>query len=101
MLDGRLDPLAGQTALNDLYSQLAFRPRSWLMLESQVRYNLDSGDLNLSFHQITFSPNSRWSWGISHWYLRSGFISPQDENFISSTLFYRMDDNWGVRATHN
>ena len=101
MLDWRLDPLPGQTTFNDLYSQFVFRPRSWLTLESQIRYNLDSDDLNLSFHQITFSPNSRWSWGISHWYLRGGFISPQDENFISSTVFYRMDDNWGMRATHN
>ena len=101
MLDWRLDPLPGQTSLNDLYSQFDFRPRSWLTFGSQVRYNLDTGNLNLSLHQLTFSPNSRWSWSISHWYLRGGFIDPQSENFISSTFFYRMDDNWGLRATHN
>ncbi len=76
MLDWRLDPKAGQTPLNDLYSALSFRPRSWLTAESQLRYDLDRGKLNLAFHQLTFTPNDRWSWGISHWYLRSGFISP-------------------------
>jgi hypothetical protein len=101
MLDWRLDPQPGQTPLNDLYSALVFRPRSWITAESQVRYDLDRGNLNLAFHQLTFSPNDRWSWGISHWYLRSSFISPVEDNFISSTLFFRVNDNWGLRATHS
>jgi LPS-assembly protein len=101
MMDWRLDPRAGQTTLNDLYSQLSIRPRTWLIFGEQLRYNFDSGDLNLALHQITFAPNDRWSWGISHWYLRSGFINSQGESFISSTMFYRLNDNWGVRATHD
>ena len=101
MLDWRLDPKAGQSDFNDLYSQLAIRPRSWLTFESQIRYALEQGNLNLSLHQITFTPNNRWSWTLSHWYLRAGFISPVQNNFISSTLFYRLDDNWGIRAMHN
>ncbi len=101
MMDWRLDPKPGQTALNDLYSQLSIRPRTWLVFGEQLRYNFDSGDLNMALHQVTFSPNDRWSWGISHWYLRSGFINTQGESFISSTMFYRLNDNWGVRATHD
>jgi lipopolysaccharide assembly outer membrane protein LptD (OstA) len=100
LLDWRLDPKAGQDNLNDLYSALSFRPRTWLTLESQVRYDVDRGDLDLAFHQVTFSPNDRWSWGISHWYLRSGFVSPDENDFIASTLYYRVNDNWGVRAAH-
>jgi hypothetical protein len=98
MMDWRLDPRPGQTELNDLYSKLLIKPRSWITLESQVRYNLDTGLLNLSLHQITLSPNDRWSWSISHWYLRSGFIDPQGDSFISTSLFYRVNDNWGLRA---
>ena len=101
LLDWRLDPKSGQSPLNDLYSVLAFRPRSWLTAESQVRYDLDRGNMNLAFHQLTFTPNNRWSWGINHWYLRNGFINPQENNFIGSTFYLRVNDNWGWRATHS
>jgi hypothetical protein len=106
LLDWRLDPMPGQSSLNDLYSQFTLRPRSWLTLESQVRYDLDRGYLNMAFHQVTFMPGERWSWGIGHWYLRGGTWgnstgSWNENNFITSTMFYRVNDNWGLRATHN
>ena len=66
MMDWRLDPRRDQNYFDDLYSQLSFRPRSWVTFESQVRYDLDGGNLDLAFHQITFTPNDRWSWGIGH-----------------------------------
>jgi len=100
LLDWRLDPKAGQGPLNDLYSAFAFRPRTWLTLESQLRYDLNQGDLNMSFHQATFAPNNRWSWGLAHWYLRDGFVSAEENNFIVSTLYFRVNDNWGLRAAH-
>ena len=101
MLDWRLDPKAGQSPLNDLYSSFAFRPRSWVTAESQLRYDLDRGNLNLAFHQLTFTPNDCWSWGISHWYLRNGFIDNVENNFFASTFFLRVNDNWGLRAMHS
>jgi hypothetical protein len=96
-------PLGPQTTFNDLYSGLTFRPRSWLALESQMRYGIDDGHLHLAFHQLTFTPNERWSWGIGHWYLRQNFFGNGSggDNFITSTLFYRLNDNWGLRAAHN
>jgi lipopolysaccharide assembly outer membrane protein LptD (OstA) len=100
LLDWRLDPLAGQTPLNDLYSALAFHPRKWITLESQLRYDLDRGNLNLAFHQVTFTPNERWSWGVSHWYLRDGFVSPYENNFLASTLYFKVNENWGLRTAH-
>lgn len=100
MLDWRLDSRRDQNYFDDVYSALSFRPRSWITFESQLRYDLDGGNLDLAFHQITFTPNDRWSWGISHWYLRAGFVSPVQDNFISSTFYYRLDDNWGFRAAH-
>lgn len=114
MLDWRLKPDTSTNALNlgapgpqetfnDLYSALTFRPRSWLTLESQLRYDINDSHLNLSFHQLTFTPNERWSWGLGHWYLRSGFPGngTGGNNYITSTFFYRLNDNWGLRATHN
>jgi LPS-assembly protein len=100
LLDWRLDPRAGQGNFNDLYSALTLRPRTWLALDSQLRYDLEAHNLNLALHQVTFSPNDRWSWGISHWYLRGGFVSPNENNYISSTAFFRVNDNWGLRAAH-
>jgi hypothetical protein len=100
LLDWRLDPKSGQSPLNDLYSAFTFHPRTWLALDSQLRYDLDRGDLNLAFHQVTISPNDRWSWGLGHWYLRDGFVSPDENNFIVSTLYFKVNDNWGLRAAH-
>ena len=108
MLDCRLDPQVGQTRLNDLYSQFAFHPRNWITLEEQLRYDTEGGHVNLSFHQLTFTPNDRWSWGIGHLYLRNGTwgglptgAAWNENNFISSTAFLRVSDNWGLRAQHN
>ena len=98
MLDWRLDPKPTQNNFNDLYSSLAFKPRTWVTLESQLRYDLDGGNLDLAFHQIMFTPNDRWSWGLSHWYLRSGFVSANENDFVASTLYYRLDDDWSLRA---
>jgi LPS-assembly protein len=113
LLDWRLTPngqpnginvVAPQKTFNDLYSELEFRPRTWLTLESQVRYDINDGQLNLAFHQLTFTPNEKWSWGLGHWYLRGGTWGDgtwNGDNYITSTLFYRLDDNWGLRAVHD
>jgi LPS-assembly protein len=114
MLDWRLKPDARTNALNlgtsgpqktfdDLYSELTFKPRSWLTLESQLRYDINDDRLDFAFHQLTFTPNEKWSWGLGHWYLHNNFpaLGTGGENFITSTLFYRVNDNWGLRATHD
>ncbi len=105
-LDRQLDPLTGQkqSSLNDLYSQLAIRPRAWMTLEEQLRYDTEAGHLNLSFHQLTFTPSDRWSWGIGHLYIHQGAWGSgawDENNFISSTAYFRVSDNWGLRAQHN
>ena len=65
-----------------------------------MRYDINDNQLNLAFHQLTFTPNEKWSWGIGHWYLHDGFVG-DGANYITSTVFYRLDDNWGLRAVHN
>ena len=103
-LDWRLNPKSTQTRFNDLYSVLAFRPRSWLTAESQDRIDLNGGNLNLAFEQLTFAPNDRWSWGLGYWYLRGGQWGNStwtENNYVTSTLFLRFSDNWGFRMTHS
>jgi LPS-assembly protein len=89
--------------LGDLYSQFAIHPRDWLSLESQIRYDLNDEHLNLAFHQLVFTPGDRWSWGIGHLYLHDGMWGNGTwarNDFLVSTLFYRINDNWGIRAQH-
>ncbi len=96
------EPFSRPQTFSDLYSDLVLKPRSWIVLDSQLRYAIDGGHVNLAFDQLTFTPNERWSWGLGYWYLRSGFDSfTQSDNFVTSTVFYRLNDNWGVRAQHD
>jgi LPS-assembly protein len=104
--DWRLKPNRDQTTFADLYSDLAARPRSWLKLESLTRFDLDSGNLRLSFHTLTFKPNNVWSWDLGHYYLRDAPLTTstglgQGNNLITSSMYYRVNENWGLRATHH
>ncbi|NOS68856.1 MAG: LPS-assembly protein LptD [Verrucomicrobia bacterium] len=103
--DWRMDRHDGQSTFADVYSDLVFRPRTWLTLESQTRYDSESGRFNMSFHNLTIQPNDRWSWGIGHWYLRDDLSgSPlalgRGNDLFTSTIFYRLDENWGFRLHH-
>jgi len=103
-LDWRLNPKPGQNTLNDLYSSFAFKPRTWLTAESQTRYDLDGGNLNMSFQQLTFAPSDRWSWGLGYWYLRAGTWGNgtwTENQTVTSSFFVRVGDNWGARMTQN
>jgi len=92
------EPFSPQQTFSDLYSDLEFKPRSWLILESKIREDVENGNINFAFDQLTFEPGERWSWGLGYWYLRSGFDGfTQSADSITSTAYYRFDDNWGVR----
>ena len=104
--DWRLRPNSTQKTFGDLFSDLSARPRSWLKLESLTRFDLDSGNARLAFHTVTFEPNNVWSWSIGHFYLRDDFrpvptALGEGNDLISSSLFYRLNENWGLRATHH
>ncbi len=94
------EPFSTQQTFSDLYSALTFKPRPWIVLNSQLRYDINGGNLNLAFHQLTLTPGERWSWSVGHWYLRNGFMDSGD-NLITSTLFFRLNDNWGLRMMHD
>jgi hypothetical protein len=48
-------------------------------------------------------PISRsFSWGLGYWYFRSGFDGfTQSDNYITSMVYYRLNDNCGFRARHD
>ena len=103
--DWRLKPRADQTTFADLYSDLTFKPRSWLSLESLTRYDLENNDFRMSYTTVTFIPNQVWSWSVGHYYLRSDLSSSPTalgpgNNVFTSTFTFRLNENWGFRASH-
>ncbi len=107
MLDWNLNPngqtnsvfLQPQKTFDDLYSDLAFKAAFVADVPApQIRYDINDGRLNLAFHQISISPNDRWSVGVGNWFLHDGFVDSGDD-VISGSFFYRINDNWGLRTT--
>jgi lipopolysaccharide assembly outer membrane protein LptD (OstA) len=103
--DWRLQPNAQQTTFSDLYSDLTLNPRTWLSLQSQTRYDIQHGDLRMSVTTLTLRPGKTWSWTHGQVYLRDDF-SPSPtalgpgENVFTSSFLYRLNENWGLRASH-
>lgn len=103
--DWRLDPRADQSTFADFYSDVVFRPRTWLSFESEMRYDVGRGLLAVAQHTLTLRPNEIWSWSLSHWYLNDAVSAlltagQTGDNLLISTLYYKLNENWGVRATH-
>jgi hypothetical protein len=103
--DWRLQPNSEQTTFADLYSDLTMKPRSWLTLESMTRYNVQDGFLRMSVTTLTLHPQKSWSWTLGQVYLRDDLSgSPTalgpGENLITSSILFRLNENWGLRAYH-
>jgi hypothetical protein len=101
--DWRLRPQRDQSTLADLYSDVILKPRSWVTLESLTRYDIRSGQFRLAFHSLTLQPNDVWSWTLAHFYLRDDLRTiptalGAGNNLITSSMFYRLNENWGFRA---
>ena len=105
LTDWRLNPRDGQTTFSDVYSEMDFRPRSWLTLTSQTRYDLAEGRFDMSDHFATVTPNDRWSLSLGHRYLRSdptlGSAYELGNNLILGRLSYKFNENWGARIAEH
>jgi len=90
---------------SDLYSDLAFKPRSWITVESKTRYDVEDGLWRMSLHTVTLQPNDVWNWSFGHLYLRDELSGAPTalgigNNLFMSTIFLRFNEDWGVRASH-
>ncbi len=105
--DWRLRTHHGQETFSDVYSDLTWRIRSWLTLESITRYDVDAGTYTMSFHTLTIQPNDTWSWSLGHFYLRDDLRTNSmtalgtGNNLITSTFNYKLNENWGFRTDHH
>jgi lipopolysaccharide assembly outer membrane protein LptD (OstA) len=99
-MDWNLHPRSDQSTFSDIYSELTLKPRSWVSFSSGTRYSIKTGEFNLAQHNLTLQPNNTWSWSIGHLFLRSGPIFGTGDNVVTSTFFYRLNENWGTRLAH-
>ncbi|HYG22701.1 MAG TPA: LPS assembly protein LptD [Verrucomicrobiae bacterium] len=94
-----------RSTFSDIYSDLSLRPRSWLTLQSQTRYDINEKDWTMALHNVSVQPNDRWSFSVGHFFLRSDHPDArtwlgQGNNIMRTTLYYRVNENWGLRASH-
>jgi hypothetical protein len=101
--DWRIKPRPDQSTFADFYSDMDFKPRSWLTLTSQTRYSLDVEAWREANHYLTLQPNDIWSIALGHRYLRNepAYGADYGNNLITSRLYYKFDENWGFRIAHH
>ncbi len=102
MMDWNVDPRPNQFTYSDVYSDIDFKPRSWLILNSEVRYDINHTEWTLANHSLTIQPNDIWNWSIGHRYLRDipGYPG-SGENVIFSRVYWRVNENWALRISHH
>ena len=118
--DWRLEMNENQLRFSDIYSDLELKPRSWLLLGSELRVNPNDNLLNEANHTVSLLPNDRWSWTLGHRYLRD--LSPDElrdrypydpffqqqidddwrwgNDLLFSRVYYRLNEEWGFRMIH-
>jgi len=102
VMDWRLDPRSDQRTFSDLYSDVDLKPFSWLTLSSETRFDINEETWREVNHAVTFTPNNRWSLALGQRYLKDDPQVGEDSgnNVFYSTLYCRLDDNWGMRLDH-
>ena len=101
--DWRIDPRTNQTDFASLSSALEFRPRNWITFQSDTRYDLNRDRWLEAQHRLLLEPNNVWSLSLGHRYLDSE-ADPNSHignNLITTSLYYRLDENWGARISHH
>ncbi len=101
--DWRVKPRPDQSTFADVYSDFDLKPRSWMTFNSETRFDIGSGVWRMANHTLTLEPNETWSWKVGHRYLREdpGFGPLSGNNLFLSSLYYRFNENWGMRVTHH
>jgi lipopolysaccharide assembly outer membrane protein LptD (OstA) len=103
--DWRLPPRNNQSTFADLYSDLTFKPRSWLTFESLNRYDIADNNWRMTFDTITLQPNDVLALSLGYFYLRDDpstgptSLGPGN-NLINSSIYFRLNENWGFRTLH-
>jgi len=97
--DWRLSRHHGQQEFSDIYSDIDFKPRSWLSINSETRYNIEKGGFREANHIVTVQPTDMWSVSVAHHYRIDTPELGRGNNLISGTFYCRLNESWGVRIS--
>ena len=95
--DWRMNPNTGQNTFADAFSDTNLRPRDWLTLNSNLRYDIDNSLWRTYNHGFSIHPKSHeWSiYGGQYYYLPQPSTSTADRTDVYySGLGLRLNDNW-------
>jgi lipopolysaccharide assembly outer membrane protein LptD (OstA) len=89
---------------SDFYSDLVFRPRTWLTLNSSTRYDMASNRWREAIERMVLQPSTTWSLALTYRYLINNDPEFQTyigenlpgHNLITGSFYYRMNENWGL-----
>jgi len=98
--DWHLRTRPDQNTFSDLFSDLDFKPREWLTLSSETRYDLNSGVFDIADHRLLLTPGNSWSLSVGHRYIRQQPQLGLGNNLLLTSVYYRMNENWGFNARH-
>lgn len=99
-MDWRLDPEQDQQDLGDLYSELDFQPRDWLLVTSEIRMDPNDGALAESATYATVLPGDTWSLALGHRYLDGDLVGGPGDNFVTTRVTWKLSENWAFRMSH-
>ena len=88
-------------SISNLYNELFWRPVPWLNIFSDTQLPIGDSDYNYTElnHGITWLPTNKVSLTLSHQFVTDHpFL--QDSSLISSIIYARLSENWGVSMNH-
>jgi lipopolysaccharide assembly outer membrane protein LptD (OstA) len=93
-------------SFSDLYNDLTLRPRSWLSLDSSLRYDIPDGRFREAILGIRLQPTTAWSVAFGYYYLENNDPEFQTfpgqtvpgHNLFSASFYYRLNENWAVHV---
>jgi len=95
--DWRMDTNTGQNTFADAFSDAYLRPRDWLTLNSNLRYDIDNSLWRTYNHGFSVHPKSH-EWSINagqYYYLAQPSTSTADRTDVYySGLGLRLNENW-------
>jgi LPS-assembly protein len=93
-------------AFSDVYSDLDFRPRSWLTLNSSTRYDLADTRWREAIERVVAKPTTGLTLAVGYYYLmnndpefRAEGLNFPGHNLIAFDAYYRMNENWAARVS--
>lgn len=106
-IDWHLDPVDSVDSVSrwsHFHSDLRFRPRNWLTLGSELQLDMETGQLQQAFNSVAIQPGTRWSWGLTQWYLYDDFFAGTSadgpgSHTLLSRFYYRFNENYGFRMS--